>query len=401
MDDQAHCTRTVTCMRADEVSVELVTELLRGVVDPELMCNIVELGMAKGVSIAQEACVVTVALTIAGCPRKADIQKAVRARLGHLFLNGVSIEWGEMDAQERSHAMTVARQRAKETAETTRVNSATRVLAVASGKGGVGKSTLSAALAVLLARRGERVGILDADVGGFSIPSMMGVTGRLGAEVQDGKAVIIPALCDVGGAAPIQVASVGLLTDNDDKALMWRGRLLQRAVEQLLCDVAWDRDLTYLLIDLPPGTADIPMAVARMLSNLDLLIVTTPSEAVARVSQRVGDMARRYNVSVAGVVENMSYQTQPDGTREATLGMGGGSAVSSSLGVPLLGQIPLDRELAAAFENGVPGALDRDSETLSALNAVTDRVVALLPPLRRAGCAEDIFERVSKALDER
>lgn len=401
MGDQANRERTVVGMRGDEVPVELVTELLRGVIDPELMCNIVELGMAKEVSVTGDACVVSVALTIAGCPRKADIRKAIRGRLSHLFPGGVEVSWSEMDSTERTHAMTVARQKAKENADATRVSGTTRVLAVASGKGGVGKSTLSASLAVLLSRRGERVGILDADVGGFSIPAMMGVAGRLSAEVQDDKAVIVPALCDVDGTFPVQVVSVGLLTDDDDKALMWRGRLLQRAVEQLLCDVAWDHDLTYLIIDLPPGTADVPMAVSRMLSNIDLLLVTTPSEAVGRVSQRVGDMARRYDVSVVGVVENMSYQTKPDGARESTLGTGGGLSVALSLGVPLLGQIPLDRDLAAAFDSGVPDALRSSSEAVAALNALTERVVGLLPALRRVGCAEDMLERVSKALDER
>ena len=285
--------------------------MLRAVIDPELGDNIVDLGMATDVKVDPEGLVtVGIKLTIKGCPLRAQIKQDVESRVAtHPGVSKVRIEWGEMTQEERTAVMTRARWQARERAEDTQVPHAARVLAIASGKGGVGKSSVTANLAVALAAQGRTVGVLDADIWGFSIPRMLGMSDRLEARRVDGvdKPRMIPQERRVGTGL-LKVVSTGMLVDDEGTALMWRGLMLTKAVEQFLRDVHWGA-LDYLLIDMPPGTGDVQMGLARMLPRTDLVIVTTPATSAQKVAIRAADMARRSFLRVAGVVENMSHFT--------------------------------------------------------------------------------------------
>lgn len=256
-----------------------------------------------------------VKLTIKGCPLRAQIKNDIESRLEtHPGVSKVKITWGEMTADERSEVMTKARWNARENASDTAVPNSARVLAIASGKGGVGKSSVTANLAVALAAHGHVVGVLDADIWGFSIPRMLGMSDRLEARRVDGveKPRIIPNERKVGTGL-LKVVSTGMLVEDEGTALMWRGLMLTKAVEQFLNDVHWG-DLDYLLIDMPPGTGDVQMGLARMLPRTDLIIVTTPAVSAQKVAIRAADMARRSFLRVAGVIENMSHFTCEHGT---------------------------------------------------------------------------------------
>ena len=272
--------------------------LLRGVIDPELGSDIVDLGMAKAVDVADDGLVtVTIALTTAGCPLRAQIQKDIVARVASLpGVTGVKLDWTEMDADEKAHAMARARWNVKEAAPDTEVPATTRVIAVASGKGGVGKSSVTVNLAAALAGQGFRVGVLDADIWGFSVPRMLGIEGRLEGSTEDKK--IVPNIIPIGDGV-LEVVSMGFLVDNEESALMWRGLMLNRAVQHFLEDVRWG-DLDYLLIDMPPGTGDVQMGLARMLPRTEILIVTTPAASAQKVAVRAADMARKTYLRIAG-----------------------------------------------------------------------------------------------------
>ena len=245
-----------------------------------------------------------------------------------------------MDADERAAVMARARWKAREDAPETAVPVSARVLAIASGKGGVGKSSVTVNLAVALARRGLTVGILDADIWGFSVPRLLGMEGDV--EARQGKMVPLE---QAVGSGLVRVLSMGFLAD-EEQAIMWRGLVLNRAVQQFLQDAHWG-DLDYLLIDLPPGTGDIQMGLARLLPRTELLVVTTPPVAAQKVAARAADMARRGYLRVAGVIENMSDFTCEHGTTYALFGSGGGERLAQGLGVPLVGSIPLHPDLAA------------------------------------------------------
>ena len=239
----------------------------------------------------------------------------------------MKVRWVEMTQEQKSAAMQRARLNARENAPDTEIPPTTRVLAVSSGKGGVGKSSVTVNLAAALAARGLRVGVLDADIWGFSVPRMLGVDGRLSGE--DGK--IVPHHLDVanadgGAAGTLEIVSMGFLVEDESTALMWRGLILTKAVEQFLTDVRWG-ELDYLLIDMPPGTGDVQMGLARMLPQAEMLVVTTPARNAQKVATRVADMARRSYMKVVGVVENMSEFVAPDGQRFALFGRGGGAAL--------------------------------------------------------------------------
>ena len=369
-----------------------ISEALRAVIDPELGDNIVDLGMVSAISIAAGAVRVDVALTIAGCPLRTQLDHDVRSRLAALpGVESVEVRMAEMDAETRSEVMSRARWKARQNAPETGVGPTTRILAIGSGKGGVGKSSVTVNLAVALARRGLTVGVLDADIWGFSVPRLLGMDG--GIEARQGK--MIP-LERVVGAGRLKVLSMGFLAD-EDKAIMWRGLVLNRAVQQFLEDAEWG-ELDYLLIDLPPGTGDVQMGLARMLPRTELLIVTTPPVAAQKVAARAADMARRGYLRVAGVIENMSDFSCEHGTRYALFGSGGGSRLAQEIGVPLVGAVPIHPDVAAAGDAGVPVALG-DGE-LATLFCELARVLAeeVTPLLETSSCTARLLDRMAEAV---
>jgi ATP-binding protein involved in chromosome partitioning len=288
-----------------------------------------------------------------------------------------------------------ARLAASRSAPATEVPATTRVIAIGSGKGGVGKSSVTANLAAALAARGLTVGVLDADIWGFSIPRMLGVQGRLaGEKAADGTGKIKPQEIRLG-AGTLRVVSTGLLVDDEDSALMWRGLILAKALEQFLVDVKWG-DLDYLLIDMPPGTGDIQMALARLLPQTEMLVVTTPAQGAQRIAARVADMARRSYLKVLGVVENMSAFVAPDGSSHAIFGSGGGERLAEMTGAPLVGSVPIEPAVSAGGDDGNPVVLSApDSSAALALKAIAERIVTeLLPPVEMAGCTARIFDLV-------
>jgi len=377
-----------------------VLGLLRGVMDPELGSNIVELGMVDHVEVGADGDIrVGIKLTIGGCPLRSQIKHDIERRLdGHPGVRSVTIDWGEMTVDERSQVMATARWHARERAPETQVPANARVLAIASGKGGVGKSSVTVNLAAALAQRGLTVGVLDADIWGFSIPRMLGVPDRLAAaRSEDGKARIIPAERRFG-AGVVRVVSTGNMVDDEGTALMWRGLMLTKAVEQFLHDVEWG-DIDLLLVDMPPGTGDVQMGLARMLPRTDLVIVTTPAQSAQRVAIRAADMARRSYLRVAGVIENMSAFTCEHGETYPLFGTGGGQALADEIGVELLGQVPLEAAVAAGGDEGVPVVLDGTGPAAQAFRAIAERIATeTAPPVNMAGCSARLLDAVEKAL---
>ncbi len=375
-----------------------VRRTLEGVIDPELHASIVELGMVRDVHVGDDGAVtVKVALTTAGCPLRTQIQSDVESKVrGLRGVTDVHVEYSEMNQNEKSTVMQRARWQARENAPGTEVLPTTRVLAIASGKGGVGKSSVTVNLAAAMAAQGRTVGVLDADIWGFSVPRMLGVEGRLGGSDRkiDPNEVEVPNLGDPSGApGHIKVVSMGFLVDDEGTALMWRGLILARALEQFLTDVRWG-EMDYLLIDMPPGTGDIQMALARLLPSTELLVVTTPALAAQQVAARVADMARRSYIKVTGVIENMSAFVAPDGSRHPIFGDGGGAALAGDIGVPLVGQIPMESEVSAGGDAGKPVVLTApDSPAGTEFRRIADRIVGeLLPPLDLSSCTARIFD---------
>ncbi len=371
-------------------------ELLRGVVDPELGSNIVELGMAKGAEVAEDGVVtVTVALTTAGCPMRAQIQKDVRSRVeSDPAVTRVRINWTEMTQEEKSAAMATARWNAREQAPDSEIPPTTRVVTIASGKGGVGKSSVTVNLAIALAARGYTVGVMDADIGGFSVPRMLGIDGRLAGAEDEKK--MVPHEKRVGDGL-LKVVSMRFLVDQEDSALMWRGFMLNRAVQHFVEDVRWG-DMDYLLIDMPPGTGDVQMGLARMLPRAEAIIVTTPAVGAQKVAARAADMARKSYLRVAGVIENMSAFTCDHGQSYALFGTGGGEALASDIGVPLLGQVPLEPAVSTGGDTGAPVALG-EGPAAEAFHAIAGRIVdEAIPPVDMAGCTARLLDSVEAAL---
>jgi ATP-binding protein involved in chromosome partitioning len=385
-------------MNPDRPTPEEVWRMLEAVIDPELHASIVYLGMVRVVDVDEDGVVgVEIALTIAGCPLRTQIRRDVVSRIEGLpGVTGVEVRMGEMTSSERSDLMLRARRKAQERAPETEVPLSTRILAVASGKGGVGKSSVTVNLAAALAARGHAVGVLDADIWGFSVPRMLGVSGRLGGK--EGK--IDPNVLPVdasealsgGKQGTVKVVSMGFLVDDEGTALMWRGLVLAKAVEQFLTDVRWG-DLDYLLIDMPPGTGDIQMALSRLLPRAELMVVTTPALAAQKVAVRVADMARRSHVKVVGVVENMSAFTCEHGEEYPLFGEGGGKALADEIGVPLLVRVPLEPALSAGGDEGRPVALENPDGPAGRQFHELARLLAteLMPPVEMAGCTARIF----------
>jgi ATP-binding protein involved in chromosome partitioning len=336
---------------------------------------------------------VEVALTIAGCPLRTQIKRDVDAHVGALDgVEQVTVTTGVMDAAQKQAVMARARLRAREDAPVTDVPDTARVIAVASGKGGVGKSSVTVNLAVALARRGLTVGVLDADIWGFSVPRLLGMQGDV--EARDKKMVPLER---VVGDGVLRVLSMGFLAD-EDQAIMWRGLILNRAVQQFLEDVHWG-DLDFLLVDMPPGTGDIQMGLARMMPRTEVVVVTTPPLAAQKVAARTADMARKGYLRVAGVIENMSDFVCDHGTSYALFGSGGGARLAADVGVPLIGQIPLHPSVAAGGDAGTPVALDEGSPLATAFDAIAESIIATIAPVvAMDGCSVRLLERVEAAV---
>ncbi|MGO8876445.1 MAG: Mrp/NBP35 family ATP-binding protein [Acidimicrobiales bacterium] len=375
------------------VRAAAVRSALQGVVDPELGDSIVDLGMVRGVVVEGETVTVEIALTVAGCPLRNQIRADVERRaLGVPGVAHVVVTTGTMSAEERAAVMARARLSAQErSAVTTDLPPTARVLAIASGKGGVGKSSVTVNLAVALADRGCTVGVLDADVWGHSVPRLLGMDGEL--EARDKK--MVPLSLQVGEGV-VRVVSMGFLS-GEDEAIMWRGLVLNRAVQHFLEDVHWG-DLDYLLVDLPPGTGDVQMGLARMLPRTEVLLVTTPPVAAQKVAGRAADMARKGHLRVAGVIENMSAFVCAHGESYALFGEGGGRRLADEIGVPLVGQVPLDPAVSVGGDAGRPVALT-DGEAGAAFREIAERILSDVAPLvEMSGCSARMLERVEQAL---
>lgn len=349
--------------------VEAVRAALATVIDPEIRRPITELGMVREVEVVGAGEVtVAIDLTTAGCPLKAKIVEDVTAAASAVEgVASVSVEMGVMSPEQRVRLKKQLRGGDGEPViPFSQPGSLTKVYAIASGKGGVGKSSLTANLAVAMAADGLRVGVVDADIYGFSIPGMLG-THEMPTKVDD---MLLPPI-----AHDVKVVSIGMFVP-PGQPVVWRGPMLHRALQQFLGDVFWG-DLDVLLLDLPPGTGDIAISVAQLLPGSEIVVVTTPQSAAAEVAERAGSIARQTNQGVVGVVENMSWLEQPDGSRLEIFGSGGGERVSASLSealgvpVPLMGQVPLDVALREAGDGGTPVVLtDPTSPASQALRAI-------------------------------
>jgi ATP-binding protein involved in chromosome partitioning len=370
------------------VTRDQVIEALRPVEDPELHRSIVDLDMVRQVQIDGARVDVVVALTVPGCPLRNEIQNRVTTAVVALDgVNEVGLDFTVMTDAEREDlrrklhgdpASTAGSQPAHGHAEGRAIPfadpaSTTRTLLVASGKGGVGKSSVTTNLAVALAQRGHSVAVVDADVWGFSIPRMLGV---------ERPPVVIDEMLVPPESYGVRCISVGFFVE-EDRPVIWRGPMLHKALEQFLTDVYWD-DPDFLLVDLPPGTGDVAISLAQFLPRSELYVVTTPQPAAQRVAQRVGFMAEKVGLDLKGIIENMSWFTGDDGTRYDLFGAGGGRELAERLEVPLLGQVPLVPALRAGCDAGRPiVAVEPDGEAAQAFRSIAETIDVELAPKRR------------------
>ena len=365
--------RDMSTTTASSVS-DAVYAALATVDDPEIHRPITDLGMVDDVRIEPDGAVfVRILLTVASCPLKDTLTRQTTAAVSAVpGVARVSVELGVMsDDQRQGLRQQLKGGEAQRDIPFAKPESLTRVLAIASGKGGVGKSSVTVNLAVAMARQGLSVGVLDADIYGHSVPDMLGIGDRRPTQVED---MIMPV--DAHG---VRVISIGMLKPRRDQVVAWRGPMLDRALVQMLSDVFWG-DLDVLLLDLPPGTGDVAISLGQHLANAEVVVVTTPQQAAADVAERAGTMASMMHQRVAGVVENMSFLPCPHCGPEHRLevfGSGGGDRVAATLGgrfgydVPVLGKIPLDGRLRAGGDDGVPLVLaDADSPAAQELTAM-------------------------------
>jgi len=360
-------------------TVEEVRAALATVKDPEIRRPITDLGMVAELAVAGDGVVsLTVLLTIAACPMRdrltTDVTTAVRAVSG---VTDLRLTLGVMTDEQRTALRDQLQGGPGKEIPFARPDSLTRVYAIASGKGGVGKSTVTVNLAAALAARGLSVGVLDADIYGFSVPRMMGVTGR---PTRVGEMILPPV------SHGVKVISVGMFVDGN-VPVVWRGPMLHRALQQFLADVYWG-DLDILLLDLPPGTGDIAISTAQLVPTAELLVVTTPQLAAAEVAERAGAIAMQTRQRLVGVVENMAAMVLPDGSTLELFGSGGGEVVAATLSrvtgtdVPLLGRIPLDIDLRSAGDTGIPLVLgEGSSPAAQAMREIAGAIAARSRPL--------------------
>jgi ATP-binding protein involved in chromosome partitioning len=340
-----------------EASREDILKALEQVIDPELKRSVVELDMVRDVRIEGEEVTVGIALTVAGCPLRASFEEQVGQALAPLGVQRVQLEFDVMTPEERAALTARLRGSVTERTKGIALDRSTRVLAVASGKGGVGKSTLSANLAVALSRLGQRVGILDADVYGHSIPHLLGIQQKPVAVDR----MIVPPV-----RGELKLMSIGFFLD-ENQPVMWRGPMLHRALEQFLTDVHWGK-LDTLVVDMPPGTGDVSISLGQLLPRAEAVIVTTPQPLAQEVAARAALMARKTNMRLLGVVENMSGET---------FGSGGGDRLAAELGIPLLGRIPLDPRLRESGDAGDPLVeSDPGAEPAQAIASLAEAIAA-------------------------
>jgi ATP-binding protein involved in chromosome partitioning len=347
-----------------------VTEKLTAVIDPELRRNIVELGMVRSIDIKPDGKVdVTVSLTTPGCPIRSHFQDAVASQVSSLEgVTGVGVGFDVLSDEEKGNLQQVLGRGKLPQGALAQVSN---VICVASGKGGVGKSTMTANLAAALQALGHETGALDADVYGYSIPRMLGIDVKPDV---NGERKILPPEAPSG----VKTMSIGYFVE-DNSAVVWRGPMLHKALQQFLEDVAWG-ELEYLLLDLPPGTGDIAMTLAQLLPQAKLTVVTTPQPAAQSVARRSVEMANKVDLEVMGVIENMSGFTTPTGETFSIFGEGGGQLLADEIGVPLLGQIPLSEELRANADVGRPLSVEQpDSPAGKAINDIARRIVSMTP----------------------
>src|SRR3954454_6714909 len=352
-----------------------VLEALRPVEDPEIHRSIVDLNRVKGVPVEGPTVQVTVALTVAGCPMRAEITSRVTNAVEALDAVGrVDVDLTVMTDEERA-ALAQGLQGGgdHEHRPNPFTDSNTRVLAISSGKGGVGKSSVTTNLAVALAQRGKKVAAVDADVWGFSMPRMLGID-RPPTVIDD---VIVPP--DANG---VTLISMGFFA-REDQPVVWRGPMLHKALEQFLTDVHWGEP-DYLVVDMPPGTGDIALSMAQFLPRAEVVVVTTPQPAAQKVAQRAAYMARKVNLQVTGVIENMSWFRCDHGTAYNLFGEGGGKELADQLEVPLLGQVPLVAQLREGGDDGHPIVVANPQDEASvAFRSIAERIDVELAPKRR------------------
>ena len=365
-------------------TVEQIIEALRPVEDPELHRSIVELGMVRDVAVTADGVSLTVVLTVPGCPLRNEIQNRVNTAVAPLAPNGkVAVDFGVMTDAERANvrqmlngdpASTAGSGHAHGHAEGRAIpfaakDSKTKPLLISSGKGGVGKSSVTTNLAVALAAAGYKVGVVDADIYGFSIPRMLGA---------DRDPVVIDNMLLPPEAHGVRCISIGYFVP-DGEAVIWRGPMLHKALEQFLTDVFWDEP-DYLLIDMPPGTGDIALSLSQYLPKAEVLVVTTPQPAAQKVARLSAAMAKKVNLPVIGIIENMSWFTGDDGKRYELFGAGGGKELSKDLGVPLLAQIPLVMQLREGGDDGHPiAAVAPESEVGKSFHELAKSIVNMKP----------------------